>query len=60
MKTRKQSFTEWMQRVDAAINKKVGLTHWDLADWCYHDAYDNGETPTRVAKEVLEAEGWHD
>ena len=52
----KQTFSEWMQKVDAALVKKVGMSSDCLADFCYRDAYDNGERPTSVAKQVLEAE----
>jgi hypothetical protein len=52
----KQDFKTWMKKVDAHLNKKCGLDHNCLADYCYWDAYDNGESPSKVARDVLEAE----
>ena len=56
----RQTFSEWMQNVDAALVKKVGMSSDCLADFCYRDAYDNGERPASVAKQVLEAEGYYE
>jgi hypothetical protein len=56
----KQSFPAWMDKIDAALMKKAGVTHHDLADYCYMDAYADGERPASVAKKVLEAEGYYD
>lgn len=49
----KLSFEQWMQKVDAVLEKKCGLSHHDLEDFCYRDAYDDGEAPSTVAREVL-------
>ena len=54
----KQDFKTWMSKVDAALMKKMGLDHNCLGDFCYMDAYLNGERPVSVAKQVLENEGW--
>jgi len=56
----KQSFEEWMAKVDSYLNKKCGLDHMCLSDYCYRDAYDNGERPASVGKQVLANEGWED
>lgn len=56
----KQSFESFMAKVDAWLNKKCGLSHYDLADFCYRDAYNNGERPASVGKQVLANEGWED
>ena len=57
---KKMLFPEWMKKVDEALLNKVGLTHGDLADYCYMDAYADGERPASVAKKVLANEGWGD
>jgi hypothetical protein len=56
----KQDFKTWMNKVDGWLYKKCGLTSNDLADFCYRDAYDNGERPASIGKRVLEAEGYYD
>jgi len=56
----KQSFDSWMAKVDSYLNKKCGLDHLCLSDFCYRDAYDNGERPASVGKQVLANEGWED
>ena len=56
----KQSFEEFMRKVDTYLNKKCGLDPMCLSDYCYRDAYDNGERPASVGKQVLANEGWED
>ena len=56
----KQTFSEWMKKVDIWLIKTCGLSHDDLADFCYRDAYDNGERPASVGKQVLESEGFYE
>jgi hypothetical protein len=56
----KQTFSEWMAKVNSCLVKKVGMSSDCLADFCYRDAYDNGERPASVAKQVLSAEGYYD
>ena len=52
------SFEAWMQRVDAILESRVGLSHLDLADICYRDMYDDGDTPSLAARAALENEGF--
>ena len=54
----KQTFSEWMAKVNSYLVKKAGMDSNCLADFCYRDAYDVGERPASVAKQVLENEGW--
>ena len=54
----KQTFSEWLRKVDTALVKRVGRGDNCLGDFCYRDAYDNGERPVSVAKQVLINEGW--
>jgi hypothetical protein len=56
----KQTFSEWMAKVDTWLYKKCGLDHNCLADYCYRDAYDNGEHPATIGKRVLEQEGFYE
>ena len=53
MKT-KQSFREWLNKVDAYIDNKCGLSHDDLPDICYRDMYDAGNSPASAGREALQ------
>lgn len=48
------TYNRWMNAVDAALIAQCSLPSADLADWCYRDAYEAGQSPTDVAREVLE------
>jgi hypothetical protein len=47
------TFNEFMQQVDAELDRISNLTSDDLADYMYRDAFDNEEDPVNVAVEVL-------
>lgn len=53
-----ETFEEWLRRVDAEVEAVCGLSHRDLADWNYYDAYESGTSPAEVARDVLEDEGF--
>lgn len=53
-----ESFAGWMQKVDAAIEAKVGLVALDLADQPYRDWYEDGLRPTTAAAHALRDEGF--
>lgn len=57
MKTEDQ-FKAWMKKVDAEIERRVGLTHRDLADQCFRDWFEAGVTPTMAALRTLRDEGF--
>lgn len=51
------NFEKWMELVDAAINVKSfgsGITHLDLCDWLYYDAFEDGCTPEDAAQSALQ------
>lgn len=48
-----RSFGDWMEEVDAALERLSGMSSGDLPDWPYRDAYDDGLNPISVAREVL-------
>ena len=62
MDTRKRSLTyqEWMDKVDAAVQRKTGLGAMDLDDFCYRDAYEEGEAPGRTAAAAIRNAGGMD
>ena len=53
-------FEAWLARADAVCCKLVGMSIYDLPDYCYRDAFDDGMTPAAAAKSALRAAGWED
>ncbi len=52
------TFRQWMRLVDLALLARVSLTHHDLADFGFRDAFEDGISPEEVAAEMLDAEGF--
>ena len=50
-----ETFTAWLGRVDDALEDTCGLTSEDLPDYLYRDAYEDGESPKRVARRAYRA-----
>lgn len=50
-----QGYIMWMRKVDSLIIQKTGLSHEDLPDYCYRDAFDRGEAPSQVATKAIKA-----
>lgn len=48
------TFQEWLREVDRELLAICGLTHRDLADYLYRDAFDDECEPSEVAVSVLE------
>lgn len=48
-------FDDFMEKVNAYINREIGLCAADLPDHCYRDAFDNGKTPKVTAKAAIRA-----
>ena len=46
-------FTEWMSRVNVAVESQIGLSCYDLADYRYRDAFDDECEPESVALDVI-------
>jgi hypothetical protein len=47
----KMTFEEWMRQVDAAL----GMDHRDLPDYCYKDAFEDGDSPKQAARAAMRA-----
>lgn len=47
------TFEVWMAAVDRAVERRVGLSVHDLADYPFRDAYDDGVPAARVARDVI-------
>ena len=53
----RRTFEDWMAEVDRWLEDKCGLSSLDLPDACYRDAYDDGESAARFAREVYREAG---
>lgn len=53
--TQQRSYDEWMLAVDANVQRLCGLSADDLPDYCYADAYDDGRSPSEVARAAVRA-----
>ena len=49
-------FGLWLALVDRRMGRAVGVTHRDIADWTWHDAFDDGVSPSEAAREALAAD----
>jgi hypothetical protein len=49
----KQSFEDWMKKVDCHIEYAIGLSTSDLPDCCYRDWYDNGMSAKAAAAKAI-------
>lgn len=54
--TTDEKFDVWMAKVDAAVEKKIGLSVYDLPDLCYRDMFDDGVTPSQAARMAIKNE----
>lgn len=52
------TFEEFMFEVDEAILSIAGVSHHDLGDWLYYEAWESEQDPHNVALEVLEDNGF--
>jgi hypothetical protein len=50
-------FNAWLDMVDAALVRLVGIGWEDLPDQSWADWFDAGMSPSEAAREALESEG---
>jgi Family of unknown function (DUF5419) len=48
-------FAIWLKLVDRSLGV---VSHRDIADWSWRDAYNDGVEPSEAAKEALAADGF--
>ena len=53
-----RSYDDWMEAVDQAVMREVGLSVHDLADGMSRDAWIDEVDPIDYARDLLAAEGW--
>lgn len=49
-----KTFQQWLEEIDDILAIRIGLSHNDLDDWTYYDAWSDGMSPNEAAQEVLE------
>lgn len=49
------AFDAWMQKVNAVLEKRVGVGSDDLPDCCYSDWFEDGVSPARAAAKAVKA-----
>lgn len=47
------TYREWMRKLDNIINSQVGISIYDLPDFCSRDLFDSGCSPEEGAEEAL-------
>jgi hypothetical protein len=48
-----ERFALWLRLVDKRMIGSVGVSHRDIADWTWRDAYDGGQSPSSAALDAL-------
>jgi hypothetical protein len=51
-------FALWMTLVNMRIVRRLGLTAWDVEDWRWRDAFDDGSSPRDAVTDALEDLGY--
>ena len=51
-------FSKFMNDVELAIQKAVGMSLEDLPDWMFSDCFEGGENPSDVAADMLADNGF--
>ena len=51
-------FQAWMKKVDEHMTRLSSLDSRCIADWCYYDAFEGGDTPEEAAEQALLADGF--
>jgi hypothetical protein len=54
MEVHYDTFEDWKEAVDDAVEAEVGLSCDDLPDINYRDRYDDGESPEDTAKYAIQ------
>lgn len=52
------AYATWMLHVDQALTQIADLSHMDIFDWDWYEAYDLGLSPEKAAVTCLNDFGW--
>lgn len=47
-------FETWLKKCDAICSNRIGLGIYDLEDWNWADAHEDGFTPAEAVSQFLE------
>ena len=50
------TFEQWMKQVDEWVGRLCGMSAYDLADICYADLWEDGESPKQAARKAIRNE----
>lgn len=53
-------FRDYIDKCDRICNAKFGVSIHDLSDYCWRDAFDDGETPARAVRRAVRADSGMD
>ena len=53
-----RDFAAWLLVADTAAYRYRGVSLFDLADYRWRDAYEDGAGPAETLRDALQAEGW--
>jgi len=51
-----RGFAGWLLVADATCVRRLGVSIFDLSDWAWRDAYDDGATPGQALRDALRAD----
>lgn len=46
-------FAAWWFKVDEIVTAKIGVSTFEIGDWDYASAFEDGRSPASAAKEVV-------
>ena len=52
------TFENWMDKVNAIVESKYGVSTDDLPDLCYVDMWEDDYTPAQAAKSAIQGGEW--
>lgn len=52
-----RDYLDWLNEVDVEMDRMVGLSRADIADYDWADEYEWGSTPYEAARNALEESG---
>ncbi|AKF14253.1 hypothetical protein SEA_LUCHADOR_89 [Mycobacterium phage Luchador] len=47
------TYEQWMRHVDALLMRAWGVTSGDIADRLWYDAWESGESPAQVVRDII-------
>jgi len=56
MNEREKRFEAWLEKVDRAVQSRIGLSYKDLADVPFRDWFEQGFSPNRAATALIRLE----